>query len=237
MEPSQQLWSQVRERCQLGLDQLGMAADTDQIERLLHYLRLLQEWNRSYNLTAVRDPLLAVDRHLLDSLSISPWLDPGPALDAGSGGGLPGLPQAIMHPAQHWLLLDSNGKKVRFLRHVVRTLALTNVTVMQQRLEQLRPEDLAPQWRPVQIVSRAFASLQRQCLWAQCWLQSGCRLLAMIGELDAAEVNALPDTVEVASSVSLQSFAVGNKPQQRHLLVLQWRSVGKGRDDIPYASD
>lgn len=221
MEPSEQLWSEVRERCQLGLAQLGLSADAGQLEQCLAYLRLLQEWNRSYNLTAVRDPLLAVERHLLDSLSISAWLQPGAALDAGSGAGLPGIPLAIMQPARRWLLLDSNGKKVRFLRHVARTLKLANVMVMQQRLEHLQPSRLAPQWRPVQIVSRAFAPLPRQCEWAKHWLQHGCRLLAMVGALDEADFNALPASVELAACESLA--ACSDVAQQRHLIILQWR--------------
>ena len=226
MEPTQQLWSQVLARCQLGLQQLAMAANEQQLEQLINYLRLMQEWNRSYNLTAVRDPLLAVERHIIDSLSISAWLDPGPALDAGSGAGLPGIPLAIMRPAQHWLLLDSNGKKVRFLRHVTRTLKLSNVAVMQQRLEQLQPTDLDPDMRPVQIVSRAFAPLRRQCAWTQVWLQSGCSLLAMVGAVDRADVRALPDDIVLVESVSLPPLAVAaSAPEQRHLLILRRRAI------------
>ncbi len=234
MEPSPQLWSQVRTRCQLGLDQLGLTATAGQIDRLTHYLQLLQEWNRSYNLTAVRDPLQAVDRHLFDSLSVGAWLDPGPALDAGSGAGFPGVPLAIMHPQQRWLLLDSNGKKTRFLRHVARTLRLPNVAVMQQRLERLQADDLAPEWRPVQIVSRAFASLRQQCEWARSWLCDGCRLLAMQGEFSASELDTLPADVIVTNTIVLTPVVTGleTMPPQRHLLVLRRRqSAESGAGD------
>ena len=220
------LESQLRLRCQQSLDGLGLLATEKQLDHLLAYLRLLQQWGRSYNLTAVRDPLQAVDRHIIDSLSIRAWLDPGPALDAGSGAGLPGIPLAIMRPQQHWLLLDSNGKKVRFLRHVTRTLKLSNVAVMQQRLEQLQPTDLDPDMRPVQIVSRAFAPLQRQCAWAQVWLQSGCSLLAMVGAVDRADISALPDDMVLVKSVSLPSLAAAaSVTQQRHLLILRRRAM------------
>jgi len=218
--------SPLRLRCQQGLDELGLAATEKQLDHLVAYLRLLQQWSRSYNLTAVRDPLQAVDRHIFDSLSISPWLHPGPALDAGSGAGLPGIPLAIMRPEQHWLLLDSNGKKARFLRHVTRTLKLSNVAVMQQRLEQLQPTDPDPDMRPVQIVSRALAPLQRQCAWAQVWLQSGCSLLAMVGAVDRADISALPDDIVLVESVSLPPLAAAaSVTEQRHLLILRRRAM------------
>ncbi len=216
---------QLRLRCQRGLDELGLAATEKQLDHLVAYLEMLQQWNRSYNLTAVRDPLQAVDRHIIDSLSISPWLHPGPALDAGSGAGLPGIPLAIMRPQQHWLLLDSNGKKVRFLRHVTRSLKLSNVVVMQQRLERLLPTDLEGDMRPVQIVSRAFAPLRRQCAWAQVWLHSGCSLLAMVGAVDRDDISALPDDIVLVESIPLPPLTtVASAPQQRHLLILRRRA-------------
>jgi len=110
---------------------------------------------------------------------------------------------------------------VRFLRHVARTLQLTNVLVMQQRLERLQQADLAPEWCPVQVVSRAFAPLTRQCRWAEHWLRAGCPLLAMVGALDEADINALPATVAWTTSVSLAGGS--GSAQQRHLIILQWR--------------
>jgi len=137
-----------------GLHQLGLALPAEQQQALLAYLDLLNTWNQRYNLTAIRDPLAMVSRHLLDALVALPWVRRGPVLDVGSGAGLPGLPLAIARPELEFTLLDSNGKKVRFIKQVVISLQLTNVDVVQSRVESFRP------MRPYAlIVSRAFASL------------------------------------------------------------------------------
>ena len=104
-------------------------------EGLLNYLTLLHKWNQAYNLTAVRDMKAMVTRHLLDSLAILPWLHGTRILDVGTGAGLPGIPLAIARPDLHVVLLDSNGKKARFLQEAKRALALSNVDIVQTRVE------------------------------------------------------------------------------------------------------
>ncbi len=221
MDLTSQPWQQARALCQSGMQQLALTADAQQLDQLIAYLQVMLVWNRSYNLTAVREPVQAVSKHLLDSMSIVSWLADGPGLDAGSGAGLPGIPLAIIRPEQRWLLLDSNGKKVRFLRHVCRQLQLRNVTVMQQRLEQLQPQQVAADWRPVQIVTRALAPIRKQCEWALPWLQQGSRLLAMVGELAGDEELQLPAGLGIVASIALQT---GNSAQDqrrhRHLLII-----------------
>ncbi|HKX55339.1 MAG TPA: 16S rRNA (guanine(527)-N(7))-methyltransferase RsmG, partial [Xanthomonadales bacterium] len=106
---------------------LGRALSPLERERLLAYLDLLQRWNSAYNLTAIREPGEMVVRHLLDSLSVLPFVGDGPVLDAGTGAGLPGVPLAILKPGQEFTLLDSIGKKIRFLRQVKRELGLPNI--------------------------------------------------------------------------------------------------------------
>ncbi len=138
-----------------GLDQLGVELEESQIERLLAYLELLAKWNRSYNLTAITDPQKMLNYHLLDSLSILKWFDHcSHALDVGSGAGLPGIPLAIALPGCHWTLLDSNGKKTRFMQQALATCAVNNATVVKSRVEDYH----APGVFDI-IVSRAYASL------------------------------------------------------------------------------
>jgi 16S rRNA (guanine527-N7)-methyltransferase len=131
--------SLLAERLNQGAGQLGLALTAQQQQRLLQFLALLARWNQVYNLTAVRDPLEMVARHLLDSFSIQPFLFGDRLLDIGTGAGLPGLPLAILEPERRFFLLDSNGKKIRFVRQAVRELGLLNVEPIQARIERYRP--------------------------------------------------------------------------------------------------
>ncbi len=138
-----------------GLTRLDIELEDHQIERLIAYLELLVKWNQSYNLTAITDPQKMLSYHLLDSLSILKWCAHcGHALDVGSGAGLPGIPLAIAAPACNWTLLDSNGKKTRFMQQALAVCAVNNATVVKSRVEDYHapgPYDI--------IVSRAYASL------------------------------------------------------------------------------
>ena len=138
-----------------GLDELELALEDDQLEGLLAYLELLGKWNKSYNLTAITDPQKMLSYHLLDSLSIARWFPQGSrVLDVGSGAGLPGIPLAIALAGRQWTLLDSNGKKTRFMQQALAICAVKNVTVVQSRVEDYH----APESLDI-IVSRAYASL------------------------------------------------------------------------------
>lgn len=123
-----------------GAQLLGVNLSTDCINRLLTYLQLLSKWNRSYNLTAIKDPESMVIYHLLDSLSIAGYLKGNSLLDVGTGAGLPGIPLALLRPEMSVVLLDSNGKKVRFVTQVCIELGLTNVKVVQSRIESYQAE-------------------------------------------------------------------------------------------------
>ena len=116
-----QLW---QGQLQDGLAQMGVALSDSQQAQLLAFLALLNKWNKAYNLTAVRDEQVMVSRQLLDSLSIMPWVTTDHLLDVGAGGGLPGIPLAIVFPDKRFTLLDSNGKKTRFLNQCVLELGL-----------------------------------------------------------------------------------------------------------------
>ena len=153
-----------------------------------------------------------VTRHLLDSLSVLPYAGQGVLVDAGTGAGLPGVPFAIMRHDLHVVLLDSSGKKIRFLREVQRELGLGNVEPVQSRLEAFRPERA-----PDTVISRAFGSLAGFARAARALLGPGTRLLAMKGRLPRAELDAVPDWIRVGAVLPLE---VPGLQEQRHLVMM-----------------
>ena len=175
-----------------GLEALGVSLSPARRGLLLEYLALMVRWNRAYNLTTVDQPAEMVSRHLLDSLSIQPWLVGRQVLDAGTGAGLPGVPLAVACPERQFLLVDSNGKKIRFLRQVRRALKLDNIEPVHGRLEDL-PDDLQPDC----ITARALAPLERLVVWHRRWLDQGACLLAMKAQLAENERLAVPDAYNV----------------------------------------
>lgn len=199
-----------------GIAELGVELPAEAPAQLLRYLDELSRWNSAYNLTAIRTPSEMVTRHLLDSLALLPVLDaqlPGPArvLDVGSGGGMPGIPLAIARPQWQLTLLDSNGKKARFLRHVVRQLTLAGTAVAECRVEAHAPD--APY---AAIVSRAFASLADFFTATGTLLAPGGVWVAMKGKLDAAERAAVPAAVTIREIRPLQ---VPGLREERHAVI------------------
>jgi 16S rRNA (guanine527-N7)-methyltransferase len=177
---------------------------------LLAYLQELEKWNAAYNLTAIRDPREMVTRHLLDSLVMVPHVR-GPLLDVGSGAGLPGIPLAIARPELAVTVLDSNGKKARFLRHAVRALKLPNVAVVESRVEDYRPQ--APF---AALTSRAFASLGDFFKLTGHLLAADGQWLAMKGKLDDSETHDLPAGVGI---VDIKPLKVPGLAEARHLVI------------------
>lgn len=203
------------EELRQGAAELGVALDARQEAQLLAYLALLIKWNKAYNLTAVRNPDEMVSRHLLDSLSIVPSVSPlGQRwLDVGSGGGMPGVPLAIMFPDRQFTLLDSNGKKTRFLTQVKLELQLANLEVVHSRVEAFSP----PQ--PLSgISSRAFSSLDDFAAWTRHLGNGETRWLAMKGVQPDDELQALPEDFHLESC---QLLKVPGCQGQRHLLILR----------------
>jgi len=205
----------LRKRLDAGLSALGIALDDRAIARLLDYVDLLERWNAAYNLTAVRDPAEMVTRHLVDSLAILPYVSGATLADLGSGAGLPGIPLAIAVPARETLLVDSNGKKARFLREAVRRLDLEHVRVAESRVE-----DVAGTFEC--ITARAFASLADMIGWGGHLLAPGGVWLAMKGRVDAAELDAVPAGFRVERIVALN---VPGLDAERHLVILKGSSV------------
>jgi len=193
-----------------GIAALGLQLPADAVPRLLDYLALLERWNGAYNLTAVREPTEMVTRHLLDSLAILPFVQGHSLADLGTGPGLPGIVLAIAAPGRQILLVDSNGKKVRFLREAIRSLKLEGV-----RAEQARVEDVAGQFDC--ITARAFASLADMLAWGGHLLAPQGTWLAMKGKLPDDELAGIPDDFIVRATHELH---VPGLPAERHLLVL-----------------
>lgn len=200
-----------------GIDALSLSAPADLLERLLRFLHLLQKWNRAYNLTAVREPAEMVRRHLLDSLSIAEDISGSRVLDVGTGAGLPGIPLALLQPARRFTLLDSNGKKTRFLLQARAELELDNIEVVTARIERFRPEQSFDC-----IVSRAFASLD--AIYRDCapLLAPGGRLLAMKGAPAEAELATLQ---RPGVQIELKPLRVPGLDEQRTLVTLQARTA------------
>ncbi|MFT3791149.1 MAG: 16S rRNA (guanine(527)-N(7))-methyltransferase RsmG [Rudaea sp.] len=209
--------AKLHARLHAGADELGIALTAEQAGRLLDYLDLLARWNAVYNLTAVRDPAEMVTRHLLDSLAITPLVRGGSSADLGAGAGLPGIPLAILAPERQFTLVDSNGKKTRFLRETARVLGLANA-----RVEQARVEELQGQYDC--LVARAFAALGDILTWGGHLLAPDGVCIAMKGVIDDAELRGLPAGFRIEKIVPLEVPGLG---AERHAVVI--RAIIPGR--------
>lgn len=201
-----------------GCRQLGVAIDERQLQRLLAYHQLLVKWNRAYNLTAVRDPLQMVSRHLLDSLSLVPFLQGERFIDVGTGAGLPGMVLAIACPNQQFDLLDSAGKKTRFLFQVKSELNISNIEVRQCRVEGFVPDSLYDG-----VISRAFASLAEMASSCHHLLKPGGVFYAMKGKYPADELEQLKRLSSGSKSYKVKAshtLGVPGEAGQRHLLLI-----------------
>ncbi len=201
-------------RLAAGLTRLGIELTTEQNEKLLAFRDLLLKWNKTYNLTALRDPEQAISHHLLDSLAILPHVGNGPLLDVGSGGGLPGIPLAIARPELSVSMVDTVQKKATFLQQAAIQLGLKNVTVHHARVEQL-----AGQY--AQISSRAFAEIGLFTSLTRHLLAPGGRWLAMKGIRPDDEINTLPADIVVDQIIPLH---VPGLEAERHLIILKMGS-------------
>lgn len=210
--------AELRGQLERGLAVLDLPLSERAVSQLLDFQALLERWNGTYNLTAVRDPQEMIARHLLDSLAILPYVRGDSLVDLGTGPGLPGVVLAIAAPQRQVLLVDSNGKKVRFLREVIRSLGLSHVRVEQARVEAIEGEFDC-------VTARAFASLADMLAWGGALLAPGGEWLAMKGRVPHEELAALPAGFVLRRSVPLQVPGIEG---ERHLLIL-------GREGAPGA--
>lgn len=197
-----------------GAKQLAIELSEQQHQALLGYLQLFLKWNKAYNLTAIREPERMVNLHLLDSLVVHPFIqDAQRIIDVGTGAGLPGVVLAILNPEKEFTLLDSNGKKTRFLTQVKAELGLANLTVANARVEAYQDAQGFDM-----ITSRAFASLADMTHWcAHLRNKTGC-FLAMKGQYPQEEIDAIAEHYQITASYELR---VPNVEGERHLLKIE----------------
>lgn len=193
-----------------GAAQLGIELSESQAAQLIRLLDELDDWNQRMNLTAIRERGAQITKHLLDSLSVQPFLHGERLVDVGTGAGFPGLPLAIVNPARDFTLLDSTAKKLRFIEHVVALLGLRNVQTVHTRAENFHP----PQRFDI-VISRAVGPVEQFVKWAGHLCVGGGRLLAMKGRDPAAELARLPSGWKVAGVHRLDVPALD---EQRHLV-------------------
>jgi len=200
-------------RLEKGAVELGLALGRGERSKLLQYLALLEKWNQAYNLTAIRDVGRMVSGHLLDCLSVVPYLTGTRMLDVGSGAGFPGIPVAVARPDIQVVLLDSNQKKTAFLRQAVADLQLQNATVVCERVEA---------WRTGEkfdfIISRAFAEIAEFIALTEHLLAPGGVFAAMKGVYPFEEIERMPPKLRVQQSHAL---AVPGLEAERHLVLIQ----------------
>ena len=202
-----------RQKLQSGLKEMGLDLSGGQQDKLLAYVEMLKKWNKTYNLTALRDESQIISHHLLDSLTLPPYLESAQTmLDVGSGGGLPGIPAAVCRPNLQITLLDANTKKTSFLQQAAIELELKNVRVVSGRVEAVQG------LRADVITSRAFAELADFVNWTAHLLQDGGRWAAMKGVYPAAEIDRLPDSVCVER---VDKIRVPQLNAERHMVILR----------------
>ena len=194
---------------------MGIDLPVDAPHRLIDYLGLLSHWNRAFNLTAVRDSDEMLSKHLLDSLAVLPYIGEGMVLDVGSGAGLPGIPLAIAQPQNHFVLIDSNGKKTRFLTQVKITLGLDNVEVVNQRVEAYSPMRDDHRIYFDAVIARAYASSSDIIKNTAHLHKPETRILIMQGKLD--------ELIDVPAYVLKQSHTLNiyGLDAERHLLEIE----------------
>ncbi|HAE5984151.1 TPA_asm: 16S rRNA (guanine(527)-N(7))-methyltransferase RsmG [Salmonella enterica subsp. enterica serovar Madelia] len=195
----------------------GISLTDHQKTLLVAYVDMLHKWNKAYNLTSVRDPNEMLVRHILDSIVVAPYLQGQRFIDVGTGPGLPGIPLAIVLPDAHFTLLDSLGKRVRFLRQVQHELKLENITPVQSRVEAYPSE---PPFDGV--ISRAFASLNDMVSWCHHLPGEKGRFYALKGQLPGDEIASLPDDFSVES---VEKLHIPQLEGERHLVIIKSNKV------------
>lgn len=205
--------TQLRVKLDSLIAQTSLDVSERQREQLVGYVELLNKWNKAYNLTSVRDPMEMLVKHILDSIVVSPSLEGNRFIDVGTGPGLPGIPLAIMNQDKEFVLLDSLGKRIRFIKQVIHELKITNVTPVQSRVEEYEAGNGFDA-----VLSRAFASMVDMVTWCHHLpKQENGLFLALKGHVAQDEIDQLPDWCSVNCVKSLE---VPELEGERHLVIL-----------------
>jgi len=196
-----------------------LTVSDDHQQKLVKLVELLHKWNKAYNLTSVRNPSDMLVKHIMDSIIVSPHLEGNTLIDVGTGPGLPGLPLAILNPDKEFFLLDSLGKRLRFITQVVHDLGLTNVTPIQSRVELFTKEDERwPQAGFDGVLSRAFASLDDMLEWCHHLPNKSGKFYALKGVVPAEELARLPAHLVLDK---IQPLVVPELDGERHLVLIK----------------
>ncbi|WED26690.1 16S rRNA (guanine(527)-N(7))-methyltransferase RsmG [Vibrio sp. DW001] len=197
----------------LLIDKTDLVVSEQQRGQLVRYVEMLNKWNKAYNLTSVRDPVDMLVKHILDSIMVSPHLHGDRLIDVGTGPGLPGIPLAIMNPEKEFHLLDSLGKRIRFIKQVTHELDMKNVTTIQSRVEQFQPEEKFDI-----VLSRAFASMSDMVNWCHHLPKPETgQFIALKGQLSQDEIEQLPKWCNV---IEVKALNIPELEGERHLVTL-----------------
>jgi 16S rRNA (guanine527-N7)-methyltransferase len=191
-----------------GITELNLSVTEEQQLLLLQYIALLLKWNKAFNLTAIRQPEAMITKHIVDSLAVSTYLQGDNIIDVGTGAGIPGIPLAIIYPNRRFTLMDSNGKKVRFMEQAKQSLAIGNITPIQHRVESFKPVEEFDS-----VISRAFTSLEQMVDLTQHLVKESGIMQAMKGQ--AEEISKLKEPWEITDKIPLK---VPGLDEQRHLI-------------------
>ena len=190
------------------IDQTDLSITSQQIDLLIDYVEMLNKWNKAYNLTAVRDPSEMLIKHIMDSLVVSPYLVGNTFIDVGTGPGLPGIPLAIINPDKQFDLVDSLGKRIRFLKQVQFELKLKNIQPIQSRIEEYNEKKFDG------VISRAFASLQDMLTW--------CKHLpnqqGLFYALKGSDLDEIPEGFTLKQNIKL---TIPELNAERRLMIIQ----------------
>lgn len=208
----------IREELQRGISSLSLNCNEEMLSSLLAYIDLLKKWNLAYNLLGGNESDSLVSRHILDSLSMNPYLEGNLIADIGAGAGLPGIPLAILNPDKNFVLIDSNGKKTRFMFQAKIQLGLDNISIENCRIEHYQSIQQIDM-----VMCRAFSTLADALTMLQPIFSDECKLLAMKGLYPEDEIARLPDGFELSKSIKLD---VPGSESQRYLIEVMRKKQG-----------
>lgn len=209
----------LEEILEQGLKEINLQLGRPKVELLFQYIDLLCKWGKAFNLTSIESKEQMLIKHILDSLTIYPYLTGKHCLDIGTGAGLPGIPLSLVYPEMHFSLLDSNAKKIRFVRQALLELKLENVDLKQCRVENLKSIEAQAEYSC--ILSRAFSSLRKIVEMCYPLKASEGSVIAMKGKISSSELEELRLVPFKLNSVQVEALKVPYLKEERHLVIVR----------------